>query len=322
MTQYGLNQLLRQRFTFPTSKPPSAMAVKFDSVAAMQKATTTQETLYGDLNYPNGKQYLAFPSYTCMSSFAERNSCMNILEIGAGLSTAVWANLAAQTGARIRTLDANLSRMQSYVKDTRHEALVAKHVELIEGVSIECEEFIDFYTGTPQTNYGGVEIATLRNHVDNFHGQNCSIKRRYKAKRVAQNGNWTASELMITESRLSLPRSLLDLFSSNGDFENEIAFLKDAEQRGVAGLISKLRQEESLWDMIFFDSGELASMLEWTRLKDYIAIGGFAAFHDIFFPKSIKNIIPCAAVMADPDWEIVFCDDSTRQGLLIAERLR
>jgi len=304
------------------SKPPSANAVKFDSITVMQSARTAQKAFFDDLNYPNKKQYLAFPSYTCMSSFAKRNDCRNILEIGAGLSTAVWASMAAQTGARICTLDANLSRMQSYVKDSRHEALVAKHVELIEGVSIECAEFVDFYTGTPQTNYGGVEIGALRNHIDDFHGQNCSIKRRHKTKRVAGHRNWSARKLMTTESTLSLSRPLLDLFSSGGNFDNEIAFLKDAEQRGVAGLISKLCPDETLWDMIFFDSGELASMLEWPRLKNHIAIGGFAAFHDIFFPKSIKNVIPCAAIMADPDWKVVFCDDSTKQGLLIAKRLR
>ncbi len=298
------------------------MAVTFDSIAVMQSARTAQKTLFHDLNYPNEKQYLAFPSYTCMSNFAERNACRNILEIGAGLSTAVWAHMAAQTGARVCTLDANLSRMQSYVKDSRHEALVSKHVELIEGVSIECDEFVDFYSGAPRTDYGGIEIAALRNHIDEFHGQNCAIKRRYEANRVAGHRKRSARDMMTTKFTLSIPRQLLDLFSTKGNFDNEIAFLKDAEHRGVAGIISKLQKRKSLWDMIFFDSGELTSMLEWTRLKGNIAIGGFAAFHDIFFPKSIKNIIPCAAVMADPDWEIVFCDDSTKQGLLIAKRLR
>ena len=321
MLQHGLNQIYKG-ITSYGSQRPSALSMKFDSITVMRSARLAQTTVFHDLNYPNKKQYLAFPSYTCMSSFAERNHCKNILEIGAGLSTAVWANLAAKTGARVCTLDANLSRMQSYVRGTRHETLVAKYIELIEGVSIHCDEFVDFYTGDSRTSYGGIDIAAFRSHIDEFQSTNCSFKRRHKVSRIAGHRGWSAHELMTTESSLSLPRRLLDLFSANGDFNNEISFMKDAETRGVAGLISELSQDKPPWDLVFFDSGELASMLEWTRLKNSIAVGGFAAFHDIFFPKSIKNIIPCAAIMADPDWEIVFCDDSTKQGILIAERLR
>jgi len=319
--QQGLNQIYKGIASFG-SQPPSALSTKFDSIAAMRSARLAQTTVFGDLNYPNRKQYLAFPSYTCMSSFAEQNNCENILEIGAGLSTAVWANLAARTGTRVCTLDANLSRMQSYVRGTRHDALVAKHIEVIEGVSLYCDEFVDFYTGTSRTSYGGIDIAAFRNHINEFQSLNCSFKRRHKVSRIAGHRDWSAHDLMTTESSLSLSRRLLDLFSANGDFKNEISFMKDAETRGVAGLISEFSHDKPPWDLVFFDSGELASMLEWTKLKNSIAIGGFAAFHDIFFPKSIKNVIPCAAIMADPDWKIVFCDDSTKQGILIAERLR
>lgn len=321
MLQHGLGRIYKGIAAYG-SQPLSALSIKFDSATVMRSARAAQKTVFQDLNYPNKKQYLAFPSYTCMSSFAEQNNCKNILEIGAGLSTAVWATLAEKTGAQVCTLDANLSRMRSYVRDTRYEALVAKHVELIEGVSVHCDEFVDFYSDNSRTSYGGIEIAAFRNHIDEFQSRNCSIKRRHKVSRIANHRGWSARDLMTTESSLSLSRRLRDLFSANGNFSNEISFMKDAEARGVAGRISELSQDQSPWDLIFFDSGELASMLEWTRLKNTIAVGGFAAFHDIFFPKSIKNIIPCAEIMADPDWDIVFCDDTTKQGLLIARRLR
>lgn len=318
-------QRLRQpdpRLTSSGPRPQPVLAAKFDSVAVMEKSRAAQRSLFDDLNYPNKKQYLAFPSYTCMSSFAERRGCKRILEIGSGLSTAVWARFAKENDAKICSIDANLERTRSFIRDTPHEALVSKHVELIEGVSIRSDEFIDFYTGEAQTSYGGVEIAAFRDHINEFQSQNCSIKRRYKVSRVAGHSGWTARDLMTSESSLFLPRRLLDMFSSNGNFANEIAFLQDAKSRGVAGVIADLSKNESPWDFIFFDSGELASMIEWTKLKGNIAVGGFAAFHDIYFPKSLKNIIPCAAIMADPDWEVVFCDDSTKQGVLIAERLQ
>lgn len=302
--------------------PSSALAATFDSASVMEDAREAQKTFFSDLNYPNKHQYLAFPSYTCMSQFAEQKGCKNILEIGAGLSTAVWASLAEKTNARICTVDGSLARMKSYVSGTQHDALVSKHVELIEGVSIHNDEFLEFYTGAPLSSYGGVAITALREQINVFQNRHCSIKRRHRVKLVAGSRPWSARDLLTTESSLTFSRQLLNVFSSGNDFDNEIEFIKGAESRGIAGVISKLTQRESPWDFIFFDSGELASMIEWTKLKDSIAVGGFAAFHDIYFPKSIKNIIPCAAVMADPDWEVVFCDDSTKQGVLIAERLR
>ena len=303
-------------------RPASALTAKFDNVAAMKNARAIQTQFFDDLNYPNRKQYLAFPSYTCMSSFAEQHDCKSILEIGAGLSTAVWANLAQRTDAEICTVDADISRMKMFIRGTRHEAMVSKHVDLIEGVTIHSNEFLDFYSGESRASYGGVEVADLRDHIDLFQSRNCSIKRWHRVNKIAGHRGWSARDLMTTESTMSLPRQLLDLFSSDRNFDNEISFLRDRESRGNAAIISSLIKKKTSWDLVFFDSGELASTIEWTKLKSGIVVGGFAAFHDIFFPKSIKNIIPCAAIMADRDWEIVFCDDSTKQGLLIAQRLR
>lgn len=298
------------------------LAAEFNAAAAMHKARSQQKALFADLNYPNKKQYRAFPSYACMSDFAEQHGCKRILEIGAGLSTAVWASFAARNGASISSIDANFSRPRSYIRNTRHDALVSKHVEMIEGVSINSDEFVDFYTSDPVTSFAGIGITALREHINTFQNRNCSIKRWLKVNRIAGQVEWSARDLMTDASSLSFPRKLLDLFSSNGNFDDEVAFLRDAESRGVAGAIADLVQKGSSWDLVFFDSGELASMIEWPKLKTHIVVGGLAAFHDVFFPKSIKNIVCCAAVLADPDWELIFCDNSTKQGLLIAKRLR
>ncbi len=91
-------------------------------------------------------------------------------------------------------------------------------------------------------------------------------------------------------------------------------------RHGEGGVLKKLIARGDKWDMVFFDSGELASLIEWGKLKDRIAIGGIAAFHDIFFPKSFKNFIVCASIVADPSWKVLFVDDSTMQGLMIAQR--
>jgi predicted O-methyltransferase YrrM len=277
---------------------------------------------YADLNYPNKKQYLAFPSYTCMVDFAERQGCKNILEIGAGLSTAVWADFAKRSGANVCTIDASVARMKSYVRNTGHEQTVSVYIDLVEGTTIHSEDLVDFFTGQPKTSYGGIDVAAFSNRLDLFRCQNCSTKRWHKVSRITGRWGWSAADLLTKDSALHLARPLLDLYSQATTFDDAVTFLKNMDEQGKGGMIDKLTANGDDWDFIFFDSGELASMVEWPILKDNIAIGGYAAFHDIYFPKSIKNIVPCAAVMADPDWEMVFCDDSTKQGLMIAQRLR
>ncbi len=293
-----------------------------DSMAAMQNAKRIQAQYYPDLNYPNKKQFAAFPSYTCLGNFAELWGCHYILEIGAGLSTAVWADYARRTGADVCSVDADFSRMKSYVRSTRHDLTVSRHVELIEGTTIHEDELVAFYTAKPHKTYGGIEIAACLDNIDRFQSRNCSIRRWYLISRIAGRWDWSARDLMITESSLLLPRRLLDIYSSNRNFDSVVSFLRDTESRGNAGVIDKLIARGARWDLVFFDSGELSSMIEWLKLKDRITVGGFAAFHDIYFPKSIKNIIPCATILADSDWEMVFCDNSTKQGLMIARRLR
>lgn len=75
------------------------------------------------------------------------------------------------------------------------------------------------------------------------------------------------------------------------------------------------------FDAVFFDCGEFSSMVEWELLKDRIRPGGLAVFHDIYFPKSVKNFLVCAAVATDPAWQVLYRDASTPQGLLAALRV-
>ena len=293
-----------------------------DCASAMENAKAIQSQRYGKLNFRNKNQSLVFPSYICISNIAEQYACRRVLEIGSGWSTVVWADFVQRTGAEVCSIDADFSRLRSYVRGTRHDTNVSKHVELLEGTTIRSDDLIQFYLGKPRENYAGVAVSALLKHVDEFKNRNCSFKRYFRICQLMGTLSWSAQELMSQGSSLLLRRKLVDLYSSNRNFDDEVSFLKKAESRRKAGLLDTLSKEVALWDMVFFDSGELASMIEWEQLKDKIAVGGFAAFHDIYIPKSIKNIIPCASVNADPNWNVLLRDDSTKQGLLIAQRMR
>jgi hypothetical protein len=310
------------KFMHYRSRPESSLTASFDNTTAMNKAREIQAERFSDLNMTDKKQAQSFASYTCMASFAEDAGCRSMLEIGAGLSTAVWAEFAERTGAEISTVDASFSNLEAFLKGTSHEATIAQHVNLVQGTTNHSNELIEFYLGEPHSTYGGVEISSFLDQIDLFQSRFCSSGRWQLVSDIAGQWNWSAREMMTQDGKLLIPRPLLDMFSSDRNFDNEISFLKGVESKGQGGVIEKLIADGTCWDMIFFDSGEFASMLEWTRLKSRINVGGHAAFHDVFFPKSIKNLIPCAAILTDPDWEMVFCDDSTKQGIMIAKRLR
>ncbi|MFQ5635117.1 MAG: hypothetical protein ACE5G3_07285, partial [Gammaproteobacteria bacterium] len=80
------------------SSPQVQLATDYDTAAAVAEARAVQSQYFADLNYPNAKQKRAFPAYTCLADFAQRQECGNIVEIGAGLSTAVWARYAQSSG--------------------------------------------------------------------------------------------------------------------------------------------------------------------------------------------------------------------------------
>ena len=88
------------------------------------------------------------------------------------------------------------------------------------------------------------------------------------------------------------------------------------------GFVDKILENNIEYDFIFFDSGELSSLVEWVLLENQIKIGGYAILHDIYFPKSIKNFLVASFINISKNWEIVYKDLSTTQGMLVAKRVR
>jgi hypothetical protein len=268
---------------------------------------------YAGLHYRNEYYFNSLPVYERMVNIAFHHGSHKILELGAGLSTAMWAQYAHRTGAHVTTIDADFGPMRSYVTSSRLNALIDEHIDLIQGVSISSEQLRKFYDSSHR-NFGGVDACAIAQALDAFSIPQ-TRPRLDQVNQVIGSADWTMREIFIKDDQeIRFPEKLLDALSPNGRFTKDISFL---EQHPRAQIDGKQR-----WDLIFFDSGELSSNLEWLMLKDQIEVGGLAAFHDIYFPKSIKNFLPCAAIAADPKWKIVFLDESTIQGLCIAQRIQ
>ncbi len=267
---------------------------------------------YDGLRYRNPYYFDSLPVYLRMVNLAFHYGSANILELGAGLSTALWARYASRTGAKISTVDADLSSMRSYVESPNLNALIDKHVQLITGVTVSSAQLRDFYS-TQHTTFGAPRASTIAEKIDAFYRP--ETEARVDATKAALDASTLKMrDIFIPDAKtLRFPPTLLDKLSPNGRFDKDVAFLDQHPRAAI--------DPSQTWDLIFFDSGEYSSCLEWLTLKDRIAVGGLAAFHDIFFPKSMKNFLPCAAILADPNWRVVWLDQSTIQGLLIAQRI-
>ena len=298
------------------------MGMSLDHVGATQYAEGIRQVAFGDLRYPNENYLLAFRQYLAAVDFAFYAGCRKILELGSGVSTVLFARLARETGARIYSLDTTLTRLHEATAGTSHAEEVARHVQHVDGTSITADELREYYGDEEHEAVGGVPASALADALDFFVCR--AVPRMWWEHLEGQltSAGWSARRLLRAGMTLTINRELLDAYSVKRDFANEIAFLEEQANAGRANVLDRLTHGEGPWDMVFFDSGELASLVEWEKLRTHIAPGGFAVFHDIFFPKSFKNFIVCASLVADPAWRVVHVDNSTKQGLLVAQRLR
>jgi len=309
--------------------PPSDSQTKSSGMGTPDRASldpisdaddAIQSLVYGDLAYPSPNQKQVFPAYVKMVNLAFHYGCRNVLEIGAGLSTAVWAHYAETTGAKVTTVDVDYEAVMQILAPSGDDELVRKNVEFLTGATIATADLERYYLAPPQRTLFGMPVErmiTALNQLTRPDGD-AAMSRRISA--LVGRDDWTLADLLIQNGALRFDRRLLDLFSINNDFNNETAWLQSAAQRTRVGLVEELARRESGWDFIFFDSGEFASLPEWELLRQTVAPGGLVALHDIFFPKSLKNALVAAYLMVSPDWDVILIDDRTRQGLLVAKK--
>jgi hypothetical protein len=84
---------------------------------------------------------------------------------------------------------------------------------------------------------------------------------------------------------------------------------------------TQLKNSNIIYDIIFFDCGEYSSLAEWFILENQIRIGGFVLLHDIYYPKSVKNFIVATLISVSSKWEILYIDNYSKQGGLVARRI-
>jgi predicted O-methyltransferase YrrM len=233
----------------------------------------------------------------------------NVLELGRGYSTVVLAS-ALPASARIFSVDGKPVAAYDIAPCL---AALAGRVDFVDGFTVTRAELDGFYAGEDQDPFLGRPAADLLARLPDF-------------LRPAP-GPYAAT-LDLHGNAPDFPARCLEHLARRGRlrclsrlFPDILATEKRYGAHGGKTALDTVLGEAPVLDAVFFDCGEFSSPLEWEKLKGRIRPGGLALFHDIYFPKSVKNFLVCAAVASDPAWEVLHQDRSTPQGLFAARRL-
>jgi predicted O-methyltransferase YrrM len=286
---------------------------------------TLLETVH-EFEFADNAQKDVFTQYIHLYNImASLSKLENVLEIGAGYSTVVLALLAREKNFRPHVIDYGFDRVLSAASKTKFAGLVEDYVERHEGTSITGKTLTDFYQRMEAgESFCGVPLQDIiRNARENFDVTLDARKvPKVAAVALAQPSIESIWEELVKSPSLIGTKKLLDVYSDQGDYLNEIKFL-DGEKPGKKyGILNKLLSEKKEFDAIFLDSGELAGNPEFEMVVDRVRIGGIIGLHDVFFPKSFKNFLPCGYLRYSSDWAIIHDDKTTRQGMLVAKRIR
>lgn len=276
---------------------------------------------YEALGIPDQRQVDAFKQYQKIVHYASHMPKLdNVLELGAGFSTVLFAQLGKYRKCKVYSIDMCLDNLWNQVKNTHFYEIVKNNISFLEGSSISKSDFNTFYHNEKSKGHlGGVNFKSIKKNIYKYVNNKFGV-RKWKVLRevlgVNDNSEVNLRKIFFSEEGIIFPNEILSIYSQDGD---EFDFFRKTSNN--EGLLNELISEVNFFDLIFFDSGEFSSYPEWIILKNYIRRGGIAVFHDIFFPKSFKNFLVCAALCADPQWKIIYKDVTTPQGLLMALKI-
>lgn len=271
------------------------------------------------LRIPDQRQYEVFLQYKEFVARANQLDKLDrILEMGSGYSTVLLGLLAKHRGCTVYSVDVSFNTVKNAVRGTQFEPIVQRHVRLMEGATISSNEFNDFFSEPRKKSLGGIPASEIRDQFRTFARRLIDFRKWDRLGEVLGSVPDQAEleRLFFADGHVVFPKNIMNIYHQAGD---EFDIYSPAKPP-VKGVVDGILAEGKEFDVIFFDCGEFSGYPEWEKLHGNIRSGGLAVFHDIYFPKSFKNFLVCAAVAGSPEWEVEYIDESTPQGMMIARR--
>ncbi|GEM_PF-4715188 len=247
----------------------------------------------------------------------------NILEIGSGHSTPLFSTIAKDYGSKFYSVDLDFSRVKKAIQGTQFEQIVDKYCILTKSLSVSVEEFTSYYNSDYISTFMGKDLKEFHKSLETFITLSGDIRKLEKIA-IELKIEPTIEELIpsiLSSKGFFSNKAIKDIYSFEEQFEVETSFVRNHEKPFHNDFNNSIQTIPS-WDVVFFDSGEFSNNIEFEKLAPKIRKGGLAILHDITFPKSFKNFIPCSYILANPrEWEIIYLDTTkTPQGLMVAKK--
>lgn len=241
-----------------------------------------------------------FLTYVCLFDVLRQNRFEGeLLELGGGYSTVLFKTMFASNQAKITSVDLNPTKYNRILNSVKNTQGFLASINSIKKPTVSLSEAI-----------AGLE--SLRVQLKEVP---CEELRRVLANYVPDQLEEIVACIVASDG---LP--MRELFSAHHGYEEDLHFYESNNYLEGKGYCSELRETGVELDAVFFDCGEVSSVGEWSLLSDQIRVGGYALFHDIFYPKSIKNFLVVALVELSSDWEVLYIDKLSRQGGMVARR--
>jgi hypothetical protein len=228
----------------------------------------------------------------------QRNFQGNLLELGGGFSTIIAANVFDSSIISYTSVDVNPNKYVEIFNSTSDAKSFLRSIKHIDVITVNLEDV-----------YGG---------IDSLKFQLQSFNRPELKSALSKFVNDRALVNKLCDLINSDNSSLKEYLQAQDSFKDDLNFYNAIDENSETfANLSRGR----IYDAIFFDCGEVSSIGEWFKFSNSIPIDGYALFHDIFYPKSIKNFLICTFLDLSNDWEIIYKDEISSQGGLVAIRL-
>jgi len=263
------------------------------------------------------RQVLRQTIMTFSSILAFQPKPVTIVEIGVGLSTLVISDLISRRKDGSKLISYDIRGKDAFVENTRELKIdidrCLKSIDFRKEATCTYEELTSFYMSS-QSTVAKMGHEQLLKGLDRFVDWSMDDRRLLMVER-----------LLGLENKTTLINDLRNFFLDNGLFSSSLFDLyrsNDCEFEWLKGYQSEVNFERSLKnqkiDIVYLDSGEFSSVLEFNKLEKYLEPGSILVVQDILFPKSIKSFLIGAFLIGSTDYQILWQDNTTPQGVLVA----
>lgn len=277
------------------------------------------EKYFLNINFSDQREMNVFFSYLRgFSILFLDNSIKNILEIGAGQSTSLLSKFGQKMGWNLITIDMNPDSIELKLRNKIDSEDTLRNISFRKGVSISVEDIKKYY----QKNIdfiGGIPFKEALNFASEFIETIMDPRKINNINKILNVDSFNKEIFFkkILDKTIHF-KDIINIYRTPG---NELDFIDLSKHDSFKPLLQSIMCDENI-DVVFLDSGEFSSLPEWDIVESKLRLGGYVILHDIFFPKSFKNWLVAGSIKANPNYKIWFIDDTTPQGLLVAQKIK